>query len=742
MCAGLPKILRVEPESILKASVMFHKYTAAFLPLLFLFSNASFSQKATPLFWLGNEPYYEDEFLYAFKKNRQLASSALSEEDIASYFDLYVNFRLKVKEAKALGYDKKSAFEQEMEGYRKQLAQPYLAQSKINEEIVQEAYERTLEEVEASHILIEVPAGAAPADTLQAFNTLTMVKNRADNGESFADLAKQYSQDPSARQNSGYLGFFGAFQMVYPFEQAAFTTPQGQVSEPFRTSFGYHIVKVHSKRQALGSIKLAHIFFRASADSALARTKAYEVKSRLNNGEDWSSLVQQYSDESSNKSQGGELPWLTFRQLPPAFYAAAEKLIAPGQISDPLKSPNGWHILKLIEKRPVPPLAEVRGMIESRIAADDRTSSRNNQTIDSLMTKLQASVNLENKKMALEQIDGRILEGDWSYDASATRLGNALVQTTDSLLTVEDFYSYLERNQQKRTDVEVGSYVETLWSLFLLESLESIELGQLYKSNADYRYLYNEYHDGTLLFEIMNEKVWQRANTDTLGLKTYFDDQSGSYMWSERAETLVIEGKKDVLQSLASSSADTLLLLKRYQAVTPESVSGVIDELKRQFPSGDSVIVYATGSKVFTDVVSSAVSGQPFRFVAVQNDSGRNQIEWLTRSKSTVEQYFNELDPLSLKVSNKLLEKDSNEFPLENWREGIHFKDDGAFSRVVFIKRVLEPGQQRLGEVKGKVVSDYQEYLEKNWVASLREKYPLKVNSKEWKNMAKTLHEE
>lgn len=721
---------------------MFPKYTAAFLPLLFLFNSASFSQKATPLFWLGNEPYYEDEFLYAFKKNRQLASNALSEEDIASYFDLYVNFRLKVKEAKALGYDKKSAFEQEMEGYRKQLAQPYLAQSKINEEIVQEAYERTLEEVEASHILIEVPSGAAPADTLQAFNTLMMVKSRAEKGESFAELAKQYSQDPSARQNSGYLGFFGAFQMVYPFEQAAFTTPQGQVSEPFRTSFGYHIVKVHSKRQALGSIKLAHIFFRTSADSALARTKAHEVKSRLNDGEDWSSLVQQYSDEASNKSQGGELPWLTFRQLPPAFYAAAEKLAAPGEISDPLESPNGWHILKLIEKRPVPPLGEVRGMIESRIAADDRASSRNNQTIDSLLTRLQALVNQENRRIALEQVDGRILEGDWSYDASASGMGNAVVQTNDTLLTVEDFYSYVERTQQKSTDVGVGGYVETLWSLFLLESLESIELGQLYKSNADYRYLYNEYHDGTLLFEIMNEKVWQRANTDTLGLKTYFDDHASSYLWSERAEALIFEGKREVLQLLASSSVDTLLLLKKYGSVAAESVTGIMEELKEQFPSGDSVIVYASGSKAFTDVVSRAVAGRSLQFISVQNGGGNNRIEWLTRSKSTVEQSFNDLDPLSLKVSNKLLEKDSNEIPLENWREGIHFQDDGAFSRVVFIKRILEPGQRRLGEVKGKVVSDYQEYLEKNWVASLREKYPLKLNSKEWKNMAKTLHEE
>lgn len=721
---------------------MFPKCTATLLTLLFLFGHASFAQKNPALFWLGDDPYFVDEFLYAFKKNRQLANTTLSEEDISSYFELYVNFRLKVKEAKALGYDKKPAFEEEMQGYRRQLAQPYLAQSKINEEIVQEAYQRTLEEVEASHILIELPPGASPADTLRAYNTLMMVKNRAENGESFADLAKQYSQDPSARQNNGYLGFFGAFQMVYPFEQAAFSTPPGRLSAPFRTSFGYHIVQVHSKRLALGSVKLAHIFFRASVDSALARTRAHEVKSRLNNGEDWSSLVQQYSDEASNKSQGGELPWLTFRQLPPAFYAAAEKLITPGQISDPLKSQNGWHILKLIEKRSVPPLNEVRGMIESRIAADGRASSRNSQTIDSLMTRLEASINQESKNKAFEQIDARILSDDWSFDTLATWSGNELVQTSDSLLTIKDFFGFVKSTQQKRTDLDAASYAKSLWELFLLESLEAIELNLLYKTNANYRHLYNEYHDGTLLFEVMNEKVWQRANTDTLGLRRYFSDQAGSFMWGERAELMLIEGNKDVLKQLASSTADTLLLLKKFKAIAPHSISGIVEELMERFPSGDSIIVFATGNRPFTKAVSSALSGESLRSVIIQNNNEENTLEWLTESKSVVEAYFNEPDPLSLKVSNKLLTKDSNEIPLEFWREGVHFHDDGAFSRVIFIKKIFEPEPQQLDEVKGKVVSGYQEYLEKTWLTSLREKYPLKVNSREWKNMAKTLNEE
>jgi peptidyl-prolyl cis-trans isomerase SurA len=258
--------------------------------VLFIFSfglsNLSFSQKEDHLFTIEDEAFSTEEFLYAFNKNRQATSGSFTEQELDDYFKLYVNFRLKVKEAKKLGYDKKPAFVEEMAGYKKQLAKPYLTENLINEELVREAYSRTLEEVEASHILIEIPANASPEDTLKAYNLLLDIKKRVGNGESFATLAKQYSQDPSAAQNSGYLGYFGAFQMVYPFENAAFKTAVGKVSDPFKTSFGYHIVYVNARRKALGSIKLAHIFFKMNADSTLAHTRAAEVKAKLDRGED------------------------------------------------------------------------------------------------------------------------------------------------------------------------------------------------------------------------------------------------------------------------------------------------------------------------------------------------------------------------------------------------------------------------------------------------------------------------
>jgi peptidyl-prolyl cis-trans isomerase SurA len=713
--------------------------------VLFIFSfglsNLSFSQKEDHLFTIEDEAFSTEEFLYAFNKNRQATSGSFTEQELDDYFKLYVNFRLKVKEAKKLGYDKKPAFVEEMAGYKKQLAKPYLTENLINEELVREAYSRTLEEVEASHILIEIPANASPEDTLKAYNLLLDIKKRVGNGESFATLAKQYSQDPSAAQNSGYLGYFGAFQMVYPFENAAFKTAVGKVSDPFKTSFGYHIVYVNARRKALGSIKLAHIFFKMNADSTLAHTRAAEVKAKLDRGEDWDSLVAQYSDETSNKNKGGELPWLTFRQLPTSFYTAASGLDKPGDISNPLKAQNGWHIIKLVEKKPVPPLEEVRAMIESRISGDDRSSSRNDQTVDSLISRLNVKIFVEPKRAAFSLIDGRITEGNWSYDAGGSELKKVLLSAADAQLTTEDFFRHVEINQKKGSKLTAEKYADELWNSFLLEKLEGIELQQLYATNSAYRFLYNEYFDGTLLFEVMNEKVWQLANTDTLGLNSFFLAHRDDYTWNERAEVLSIEGENKVLKSLMGSSIDTLFLLRKYAAGTSSEWEAAKTGLAEVFNSIDTLGLSIYANEKYIQKIKTAFHDEVSRVGFIKDETNSSQIELLTQSKSVLEKYFNGLDTLSLKVSSTLLEKDNNLVPKDYWKAGIHFVNDGAFSKILYIRNIRQPGRKKLGEVKGKVVSDYQEFLETTWLNELKAKYSVKVNARAWKNVVKQLNE-
>lgn len=742
MCAASPKKFEKNRGLVFRSMNIQKKALYTSLLIFIAAAAPTIAQTPVPLFWLADEPYYADDFSYAFNKNRQAAEGKYTIDELNDYFDLYVRFRLKVKEAKTLGYDRQQAFAEEMAGYRRQLAKPYLAQNAVTELLIKEAYERTLEEVEASHILIEIPAQAAPADTAEAYNQLVRLRESIMAGRPFGEVAAQVSDDPSAVQNKGYLGFFGAFQMVYPFESAAFSTPAGGVSLPFRTSFGYHLVKVHARRKALGSVKLAHIYFKdTNGDSTAAYAKAVDVKSRLSMGEDWTLLAARYSEELSNKDKGGELPWLAFRQLPSAFYQAAASL-KPNEISSPLRAQNGWHLIKVLDRRPVPPLAEVRSMIESRISADGRTETTHRHTVDSLLKKLSARVDYDELRAAMSLVDGRLNEARWSFESDDPQVGRVLVAAPDTSLSVADFYTYLEVNQKKRHDVAPSTYAARLWEQFLMGALEDLELKRLYRTNEDYRHLFNEYYDGTLLFEIMNEKVWRMANTDTVGLRRYFSINQANYMWKQRAEILVIEGLESQLQAMVFPGIDSLFHLKS------EAVS-TIDQVRRAGRSmlgmgregADSLFLFASGSQEFIQQLPASDS---LKINVLKNDgaaTNRNQIHWFTLSKSVLEKYFNGDDTLSLKFSSRLVERNSGDLAEQYWQRGLHFVSDGSFSRLILVRKILDEQPKRLEEIKGKVVADYQDFLEDEWVTSLQQKYPLRVNTSEWNNVRKKLNE-
>lgn len=709
--------------------------------LLLIFPLAETAAQTTPLFWLGDDAQSAEEFLYAYGKNRQAAGENAGGGDLKEYFDLYVRFKLKVKEAKERGYHESPSFKEEMAGYRIQLAKPYLTESMVSEELVNEAYQRTLEEVEASHILLEIPSNVSPADTLRLWNKLLDLKKRVEQGESFATLAKRESQDPSAQQNGGYLGYFSAFQMVFPFENAAYNTLAGQVSEPFRSSFGYHIVYVHNRRKSSGSYRLAHIFLKNHpADSSAAYKKAFEIKQRLDNDEDWNELVRMFSDEATNKEKGGELPWLTLRQLPPSFSEAIAKMSTPGEISPPLKTEAGWHLIKLLEKKPVPPLDEVREIIEARISKDERAQKKNERASEVLIQKL--AVQIDEKVLhEVLQVSGESLrQGSWSYDPSQPFVKNKLLTNADTVIVVEDLYRYMVNAQQKKAGATAG----ILWDEFLFQALENLEIVVLKKTNSNYRYLLNEYYEGTLLFEIMNEKVWQYANKDTLGLQQFFEQNRTKYRWQERANATIIKTSPYLLSFIVSASSDSLYLLHRDETGQIDQLPTLIKSIGQKLVSRavpkNSILLLVRGDEVLIkENLASFPEGHTYSVEIVDEASEVFELEWLTGSEIALEKYYNHPDPLSLKVSSGLFEKEDGTVPEKFWKRGFHREQSGSLETGYFVHEILPSQEKSLDEIRGKVVNDYQEHLESEWIEKLKKKYPLKVNTKAWKNVVKTL---
>ncbi len=279
------------------------------------------------------------EFERVYYKNNNKENSN-DEKSVREYLDLYINYKLKVKEAEALKMDTAQAFIDELAGYRKQLAQPYLTDKDVNDNLIKEAYDRLQKDVKASHILLKLNPDALPKDTLAAYNRIMKIREKLLKGADFAKMARDSSEDPSAKENSGDLGYFTGMQMVYPFETAAYTTKVGQISMPVRTRFGYHLIKVDDIRPAVGEIHAAHIMIRCTSTDAdsiqkEAKRKIDEINGKLKAGAKFEDMVTQYSDDKGSVSNGGILPWFGTGKMVPEFEKAAFAL-----------KKEGCHLLK------------------------------------------------------------------------------------------------------------------------------------------------------------------------------------------------------------------------------------------------------------------------------------------------------------------------------------------------------------------------------------------------------------
>lgn len=522
----------------------------AILGVLALFVVQMLAQKSDVVLTIADEQVTKSEFESIYKKNNR--DSDVSPEALNEYMELFINFKLKVKEAEVMGMDTMQQFVQELKGYREQLARPYLTDSEQNENLIREAYDRRKEEVKASHILINVKPDAAPKDTLKAWKEITDIRKKALSGKDFSELAKAHSDDPSAKDNGGSLGYFSALQMVYPFENAAYNTPVGEISQPVRTRFGYHIVKVEDRRDSRGEIKVAHIMVRTSDSESeerqeLAAKQIQDIHSELKEGADFAEMALKYSDDGSTSSKGGELPWFGAGKMVEEFEEAAFALTENGQISEPVKSRYGWHIIKRIDYKPVASYEEMESDLKSRIAKD----SRSEITRKSFVRKLKKEYNFKdypkNLQPVLAKLDTNIFHGKWKAD-KASGMSKTLFELDGNNYTQQDFVSYLNQKQSKRrVQSSPQVYGQEMYDQFEEETIFEYENSRLEEKYPEFKALLNEYRDGILLFELTDMLVWSMAVKDTAGLEAFYEANKEQYKFDERASgTIYICEDEDV----------------------------------------------------------------------------------------------------------------------------------------------------------------------------------------------------
>jgi peptidyl-prolyl cis-trans isomerase SurA len=721
---------------------------------------------------IGGKPVYTSEFEYVYNKNNSNADNAYSRESIQEYLDLYTNFRLKVMDAESRGLDTTAAFKAELEGYKQQLAQPYLTEKSVTDKLVREAYTRMQQEINASHILINVAADAEPKDTLAAYNRLLALRQRAVAGEDFEKLASTYSEDPSARDNNGNLGYFTALQMVYPFEDAAYKTQPGQLTPPVRTRFGYHLIKVNEARKAQGEIKVAHIMVRSTpgmpkADSVMAKKKVDEIYARVLRKENWDKLVSQFSEDASSSQNGGELPWFGTGRMIPSFEEAAFKLANAGDLSRPVLTPYGWHIIKFLERRTLPPYEDMEQSLRSRVAKDSRSELNK----AAFLKRIKAENNFQEmapaKSYALSKADTTLIAGTWKNRFSGKETELPLFTIQNRRFTIKEFFDYVEQSQRPRQQSSAGHALAVYYDNFVNQSLINYEKENLENKYVDYRMLVREYRDGILLFQLMDEKVWSKAIEDTVGLQNFFQRHRDNYRWDTRAEATVLSAASpEVLaqarQMLARGRFEVRknkpapVLFNAGKAVLNGRAKVQLDELASRLAADTSLVLTLSGQSAPAEPRTLAqrratqvqqyltARGLPSRRVplgrAASARAGQRAVvlQLLSTDIRVLEQNLNEKNPLALQAARRRFVKGENKI-LDGvaWQPGTStLQQDGRYYEMQ-IHQVLPPAPKQLSETRGVVTSDYQAYLEKEWITELRQRYPVVVNPAEVEKLIK-----
>lgn len=626
------------------------------------------------LLTIGGKPVTVGEFMAVYQKNDMKKGDPIDTKKLEDYLSLYINFKLKVREAEELGFDTISSFVTELRGYRDQLAKPYFTDEATLERLIKEAYDREQFDLRARHIFVKLATDALPKDTLEAWQKISKIRERLMNGEAFEKVAFEASEDPSARDreanqqhpflpgNHGDLGYFTAFDFVYPFENGAYNTELGKISPIIRTEYGYHIIKVTSKRAALGKITAAHIYMSipknaTHADSVRIANKIDSVYHLLKDGAKWDDIVRKYSDDKGSATKAGILPKFGVNRMVPEFIEAIYNITKEGDFSTPIQTPYGWHIIRLIERKKPGTFDEEKTDLKQKVQKDGR-SDLARQAVLAMIKKESNFVEMpETIKDFYSVVADSIFAGKWNA-ALAQKLTKPMFQINNQRYTQKDFTDYLAKNQHKTDKQKINTYVDKAFKEFVNENLIKYENTKLESKYPDFKNLMTEYRDGILLFDLTDQKVWSKATKDTNGLKDFYELHKSNYKWEERLEASIYTIKNP---SLA-------------QKVRNFINSGLAD---------DAILK------------------------EINVDTAKN-----------------------LKIeSGKYSKKENKYIDAVNWGPGLS-NDIPANPGIVIVnvKKIVPPQNKTINEARGLITNDYQNYLEKIWVDYLKAKYKVTVN--------------
>ena len=629
-----------------------------------------FSQPEDPvLFTVDGVPVQVSEFNYIYNKTNG-EKADFSRRSVEEYLDLYIKFKLKVQRAKEMKLDTIPTLQNELEGYRQQLANSYLIDKEVTDKLVVEAYERMKRDVNVKHILFAVAPDATPADTLAAFQRANEALQRLKNGASFENLASEISDDKNSSQNEGSIGYVTAMlpSGFYELESIIYSLPEGEFGGPVRTKLGYHLVKVIDIRAARGELEASHILIRKKEDRPDEESKAladsiYQV---LKKGGVFESLASSLSEDAASARKGGYIGTFGINRFEKSFEDAAFSLEKDADYTTPIETSIGWHIIRRVSKRDLQPLDKERRRLQALIQRDSRQKIAEAAMVSRIKRENNFEQNEKTIQSFMDSLDKQFLSYKWEVPSSA---GDQVLFTLgEKDYDLGSFAQFCKRSTRVRLRSSTANpqvVAGMLLDEYTAEKCLDFEEDMLEEKHPEFKALLREYEEGILLFEATRLLVWDKASKDTTGLKEFFPMVANKYQWKERADVLEF--------SLAYSNKDEVNKIRKALA------KKTLDKVLAKF--------------------------------------NKNETEVLTVSEDRFERGKNErLDAL-----NSWSIGDMTETWIDKTDGNVHF---------FRIKEVIPPTGKTLSEAKGYVIADYQDYLEKEWVKELRQDYEVDINKK------------
>lgn len=495
---------------------------------------------AQTLFTYGTKAVSQAEFIRAFEKNPTPGSKRKAMEE---YLPLYINYKLKVQDAIDKKMDTLANQKSELENYHSQLVDNYINTKANTGLLVKEAFDRSQKDILLGHLFIGFDSKDLQSITSAAAQA-EKAKAALNDKQDFAGVVKQFSTDEANKASGGKAGWITVFSIPYPYETIVYDLPLNGYSGILKSATGFHIFKKMAERPSVGTVKVAQVMLiNTEPGNKIVDDKnkrlADSLYQLLQNGQSFDSLARTFSNDRTSYDNGGKLPEFGVGTYSDAFEEQAFNLKYKGQISQPFSTEFGWHILKLLERKPFINNiedADINAMLSQKVTASGRAEAVKNEYLRSQLTAFGLKPVAINQNELWQFTDSSIISGNTKKMNISDK--TVLFTIAGAPSTAGQWLQFV-KTARLSPGGESKSYAD-LMQAFTLATTEAYIHKNLEKIDPAFAQQYCEFKDANLLFEVMDNNVWNKSSTDTRGLLTYYNQHKSKYRWGPSANAIMI----------------------------------------------------------------------------------------------------------------------------------------------------------------------------------------------------------